>query len=105
MKLSFADVTPNRLTFNSHTSHNPTCDILELKISRDAFITYVFDLTTKEESMEYYSGENYVLDSTSKSISYHYPYSLIPKKYKIVWNALKEYYKKNYKTLQHENKQ
>lgn len=95
MKLSLADVTPNRLTFNSHTVHNPHCDILELVISNDAFITYCIDINTKVECMEYYSGGNYVVNSTAKSQSRRYPLPSIPKKYKPVWNSLKEYYNKN----------
>lgn len=92
MKLSFADVIPSRLTFNSHTVHNPSCDILELAISRDAFITYCIDLNTKVECMEYYSGANYVVNSSAKSQSRMYPKTSIPKKYKAVWNALQYYY-------------
>lgn len=96
MKLSYADIVPSRLTFNSHAVHNPECDILELSISRDAFITYYINIHTKEEGMKYYSGGNYVIDSTSKSQSRDYPFLYIPKKYKSVWNGLKEYYKQNY---------
>jgi len=92
MKLTAADLTENRLTFNSHLTHNPFCDILELKISKDAYITYCIDLITKEESMEYYSGENYVVNSRLKSTSRHYKSNEIPKKYINVWNALKYHY-------------
>ncbi len=96
MNLSFADINENRLKFNSHKVHNPHCDILELKISNDSFITYCIDINTKEECMEYYVGENYVVNSTLKSYSRHYVKQLIPVKYKAVWNALKEHYKNNY---------
>lgn len=96
MKLTMADITPNRLHFNSHTEHNPEYDILELKISRDSFITYTLNLNTKEESLEYYAGENYVVGSTLKSTSRHYQQPVIPKKYRKVWSALKEHYKKHY---------
>ena len=92
MKLTLADLTENRLKFNSHLNHNPSCDILELKISKDAFITYCLDLTTNKESMEYYSGQNYVVNSRLKSISRHYKSNEIPKKYIAVWNALKYHY-------------
>ena len=92
MKLTSADLAPSRLTFNSHLSHNPKCDILELKISRDAFITYCIDINTKLECMEYYAGENFVDNSTIKSNSRHYEQKEIPKKYKAVWAALKYHY-------------
>lgn len=93
MKLSSADITPSRLTFNSHLTHNPNCDILELAISRDAFITYYIDLKTKVEGMEYYSGEKFVVDSNQKySTSRHYKQSEIPRKYRAVWNGLKYHY-------------
>ena len=95
MKLSFADITENRLNFNSHVNHNPNCDILELKISQDAFITYCVNINTGDECLEYYSGSNYVVNSTGKSQSRMYPKNQIPKKYKAVWNGLKEYYNKN----------
>ena len=96
MKLTSADVITSRLKFNSHTVHNPNCDILELTISRDAFITYCIDINTKAECMEYYSGKNYVVNSTAKSQSRMYPKLSIPKKYKAVWNALQYSYQKNY---------
>jgi hypothetical protein len=92
MKLSFADITQNRIKFNSHKTHNPDCDILELKISKDAFITYCINIHTKEESMEYYSGKNYVSNSLVRSNSKYYLTNNIPKKYRNVWNGLKYYY-------------
>ena len=92
MKLSFADITPNRIKFNSHKIHNPDFDILELIINKDAFITYSINIHTKDESMEYYSGGNYVPTSSTKSNSRHYHFNNIPKKYRIVWNGLKHYY-------------
>jgi len=97
MKLTLADITPNRLKFNSHKEHNPNCDILQLKISNDSFITYYRDLKNGNEGMEYYEGANYVPDSVEKSYSRHYPQQKIPKKYKSVWNGLKYYYETNYK--------
>lgn len=95
MKLTGADVTQGRLKFNSHLSHNPKCDILELKISQDAFITYCKELSTGKESMEYYCGENYVVGSSLKSNSRHYQENEIPKKYTHVWRSMREYYKNN----------
>jgi len=98
MKLSAADLTDYRLKFNSHLHHNPNCDILELKISRDAFITYCIDINTGVECMEYYAGENYVVNSTIKSNSRHYTVNQIPKKYRNVWCALKYKYEKSFKS-------
>jgi hypothetical protein len=97
MKLSSADITPSRVKFNSHEVHNPKCDILELVISSDAFITYCIELDTKAESMEYYAGSNYVAGSTAKSNSRHYQEGRIPKKYRNVWRGLREYYNNNYR--------
>lgn len=98
MKLSGADLTENRLTFNSHKVHNPNCDILELKISKDAYITYYIDINTRVEGMEYYSGSNYVVGSSLKSHSNNYPPNLIPKKYRSVWHALKYHYENKIKS-------
>ena len=92
MKFSSADITPSRLKFNSHLNHNPECDILQLAISQDAFITYCINLKTGVESMEYYSGSNYVVNSNARSHSSHYQQNQIPKKYKAVWNGLKYHY-------------
>jgi len=97
MKLTYADINEKRLNFNSHLNHNPECDILELAISTDAFITYYVNINTGIEGMEYYSGSNYVVNSTSKSQSRNYPVNNIPAKYRAVWNGLKEYYNKNHK--------
>jgi hypothetical protein len=94
MKLTPADITTNRLNFNSHKTHNPQCDILELRISTDSFITYGIELKTGKEFLEYYAGENYVPGSTAKSTSRMYVYPQIPKKYLHVWHGLKEYYSK-----------
>lgn len=97
MKLTGADINEQRLTFNSHLNHNPHCDILQLKINWDSFITYCVDINTGIECLEYYSGENYVVGSTLKSQSRMYPVNQIPKKYKVVWNGLKEYYTRKLK--------
>lgn len=96
MQLTLADITPSRLKFNSHKVHNPSYDILELHISRDAFITYAINLKTGMECMEYYSGSNYVPASILRSVSRNYNESEIPKKYKPVWNGLREYYQKHF---------
>jgi len=92
MKLTNADITKSRITFNSHENHNPYCDILCLPISKDAFITYCKTLETGAESMEYYAGANYVVGSTLKSNSRHYKLNEIPKKYLEVWRGLKQYH-------------
>lgn len=97
MKLTGADITETRIKFNSHTTHNPECDILELRISTDSFITYGLNLKTGNEFLEYYAGGNYVVGSLAKSTSRNYDFPAIPKKYLTVWHALKEYYNKNFK--------
>ena len=96
MKLTHADITPSRLKFNNHKKHNPSFDIIELKIDADTFITYFLNLKTGMEGMEYYSGSNYVPGSIKRSVSYKYESNEIPKKYKAVWSGLKEYYRKNH---------
>ena len=97
MKLTSADITESRVKFNSHENHNPQCDILELKISRDSFITYGIHLEKGEEFLEYYAGENYVVGSSQKSTSRYYVAPNIPKKYLEVWRGLKEYYNRKLK--------
>lgn len=97
MKLTSADITETRIKFNSHKVHNPECDILELKISTDSFITYGVNLKTGNEFLEYYAGQNYVVRSLAKSTSRKYDYPAIPKKYLQVWHGLKEHYTKNFK--------
>ena len=79
--------TIGNFTFNSHKWHNPSCDIVELKIDDDTFITYgvyVKDVETQLHSkikregtqfMEYYSGPNYNLNS-KKSRNYSRAYGL-----------------------------
>ncbi len=81
--------------FNSHENHNPDTDILEGHIDSDSFITYAIDVNGKnkgKESMEYYSGENYVVGSKKKSSSRHYEADKIPAKYKPLWLELKSIY-------------
>lgn len=81
--------------FNSHKNHNPNYDILEGYIDKDSFITYAVKVTGEnigKESMEYYTGENYVVGSKKKSSSRHFDSDKIPVKYKSSWLKLKELY-------------
>lgn len=82
--------------FNSHKDHNPTADIVVGKIDSDSEITYVKNLNTGEESMEYYQGPNYVVGSTKKSFFRHFKENEIPLKYKDAWGKLKEKYEVEY---------
>lgn len=84
-----------RTKFNSHENHNPDYDIMEGYIDRDTFITYAIKLNgdnAGKESMEYYTGGNYVVGSNKKSSSRHFEADKIPSKYKAQWLALKELY-------------
>lgn len=90
-----------KIEFNSHENHNPSCDILCGYIDKDSFITYGVYVTDYNgikkgsEFMEYYSGENYVLDSTKKSNSRAfkiYEGQEIPEKYREAWLKLKRMY-------------
>lgn len=84
-----------KTNFNSHQSHNPEYDILEGYIDGDTFITYAKKVkgdNAGKESMEYYSGENYVVGSKKKSLSRNFEENNIPAKYKPYWNKLKEMY-------------
>jgi hypothetical protein len=84
-----------KTNFNSHENHNPEYDILEGYIDGDTFITYAKKVkgdNVGKESMEYYSGENYVVGSKKKSLSKNFKEDNIPAKYKPYWNKLKEMY-------------
>ncbi len=89
------------LNFNSHTDHNPECDILEGHLDRDSLITYVIYLkgpNTGKEFMEYYSGPNYKPESLGKnSRSRLYSTDKIPAKYQTMWNELRSIYQAEYK--------
>lgn len=82
--------------FNSHTNHNPDCDILCANIDQDTIITYCLNLKTNLQSMELYIGENYVVGSAKKSYSRIYTTVNIPMKYLKNWCALKVKYEKEY---------
>ncbi len=87
------------IKFNSHTNHNPNCDILEGKIDSDSFMTYgIYVLGDKkgQEFMEYYRGENYVVGSTKRSHSNYFAVNNIPSKYKDAWEELKKIYETRY---------
>ena len=90
------------LNFNSHTNHNPECDILEGHIDSDTFITYgIYVKGSKKgsEFMEYYSGSNYKTGSSKRSNSKMYDANSIPSKYKTMWEDLKAEYENNYASL------
>lgn len=90
------------LNFNSHTNHNPECDILEGHIDSDTFITYgIYVKGPKKgtEFMEYYSGSNYKVGSSKRSSSKMYDADKIPSKYKAMWSDLKAEYENNYAPL------
>ena len=93
----------NGCVFNSHTKHNPTCDILEGHIDIDCFITYGIYVTDYKkadggiikkgtEFCEYYSGENYNVNSAKKSYSRMWYADKIPVKYKQLWQLLRSNY-------------
>ena len=104
-----------RIKFNRHTVHNPSCDIVEYKINNDAFITYrvyvtpavhgisvgdsnvtiLKDIQPGEEFMEMYVGENYNIGSNKRSYSRMYYAAEIPVKWKDTWKMIREYYQSN----------
>lgn len=85
-----------KIKFNSHKNHNPNADIVEGWINDNSFITYVLDLKSGVESMEYYTGENYTA-RPGKSFSRHFQITQIPKKYRALWEELKTIYQTQYK--------
>jgi hypothetical protein len=89
------------LKFNSHTDHNPECDILEGHLDRDTLITYgiyVKGPNTGKEFMEYYSGPNYKPEAVKKSsASRYYETDKIPTKYRKMWEDLRNVYQTDYK--------
>lgn len=87
---------PFGVDFRSHESHNPEYDILEGQLDEDTYITYCLCIkgpNKGQESCEYYSGENYVSDSTKRSYSRHWKADEIPVKYKQRWQLLRSMYK------------
>jgi len=104
-----------KIKFNSHTVHNPNCDIVEYKIDNDMFITYgvyvkpavhrislgdpnvttLKDIQPGEEFMEMYVGENYNTGSKKRSYSRMYYASEIPVKWQDAWKMIREYYQSN----------
>lgn len=109
-------IKAEKVKFNSHTVHNPSCDIVEYRIDNDTFITYgvylvaethrislgdpsvytIKNIQPGEEFMELYVGENYNVGSTKRSYSRMYYASDIPVKWQKTWNSLKEYSRKNF---------
>lgn len=69
-------------------------------IDKDSFITYgyYFEGCNKgSEFMEYYHGENYVVDSKAKSYSRMFPkVDEIPLKFRKLWGKLKQFAQKEY---------
>lgn len=92
-----------KVKFNSHKNHNPSCDILEGHLDKDRFITYGIYIKDSgnrkkgDEFMEFYKGENYVPGSKEKSFSRVFGSDKIPSVYKKSWEELKEIYEKEYK--------
>lgn len=68
-----------------HTEHNPNCNIVQGKFlnedGKPFMFTYVENLISKESSYEYYSGENYIVESKDKSHSHSYNTATLPFKY------------------------
>lgn len=93
-------MTPVNLKFNCHTKHNPSCDILEMPISKDSFITYgayVNGPDKGKEFFEYYYGVNYVVGSNMRSHSRIY-YSIkdVPKTRAIAYHNLRSLFRSKY---------
>ena len=80
----------NQVVIRKPENHNPDYFIAELQIDNDIKITCAKSLKSKECVMEYYKGENYVVDSKAKSYSKVYREPQIPEKYKSVFLTLKE---------------
>jgi len=77
-------INSNTVKFNSHLTHNPECDILELRIDKDSFMTfgmYVKGDKKGTKFCEYYRGENYNVGSKLKSYSRIWLLKDIPVKY------------------------
>ena len=94
--MTTATVSKNRAWYHDHTEHNPNCDIVCAMVDglNHSYITYVKDLTTGQESCEYYSGPNYISNTHSKkSFSRMWP-SLqdIPVKYMDAWMQMRDWY-------------
>lgn len=109
-------IKTDKIKFNSHSVHNPTCDIVQYHIDNDMFITYgvylvpathrrslgdpnvytIKNIQPGDEFMEVYVGENYNPDSTKRSYSRMYYASEIPAKWQSTWKMVKEYYQENF---------
>lgn len=98
-------MNPANITFNSHTNHNPDCDIVCYQLDKDTTITYGIyvnnpkgskrDIKVGDEFIEVYVGENYNVGSRKRSYSrcYHNDGDTkIPAKYHKLWQDLKSHY-------------
>ena len=88
------------IKFNSHTVHNPDCDIVEGHLDIDSFITYgiyVKGPKKGQEFMEYYAGENYNVGSKKRSHSRVYTPDTVPEKYFLAYQTLRSTYEREYK--------
>jgi len=87
----------NQFKFLSHKSHNPYCDIVVNRISIDAEITwgiYISGPNAGQEFCEYYSGPNYIPNSSNKK-SYSRCWKDtqdVPKVYRNAMEIAKAYY-------------
>jgi len=105
----------NKITFNSHTNHNPDCDIVCYQLDKDTTVTYgvyvnpyinrsgrgnyngkgTWEIPVGAEFMEVYVGENYNASSTKRSYSrcyYNGGDTKVPAKYHKLWQDLKTHY-------------
>ncbi len=102
-------MNPSNITFNSHTNHNPDCDIVCYQLDKDTSITYGvyvkptirfkgpigYPIQIGTEFMEVYVGENYNINSKKRSYSrvyYNDGDTKVPAKYHKLWQDLKSHY-------------
>jgi hypothetical protein len=88
----------NKVVYNSHQVHNPSCDIVEGHLDGDSFLTYgEYVNNPNVKFIEYYSGENYVVGSKRRSHSRHWLLGEEPKKWSAHVAELRKLYSQNYK--------
>jgi len=91
-----ARVYKHRAWYHNHTTHNPNCDIVCAMVDglNAAYITYVKDLTTGQESCEYYSGPNYLSFSIAKKSHSRMwkSFNDIPVQYMDAWIQMRDWY-------------
>ena len=81
----------------SHKTHNPECDIVENRISIGVSVNYIIYVNGPrkgQEACEYYSGQNYFLDSLNKkSYSRHWKdVQDVPKAHQTALEEARAYY-------------